>query len=70
MKTAAPQNRRKTGAGCGGIVPPVEHRFKPGHSGNPGGRRTGRLWGLSLPGHGGKPRHPDKTPTRTLKVSL
>ena len=50
--------------------PPVEHRFKPGQNGNPGGRRTGRLWGLSLPGHGGKPRHPDKTPTLTLKESL
>ncbi len=53
-----------------GGSPPVEHRLKPGQSGNPGGRRTGRLWGLSLPGHGGKPRHPDKTPTLTLKESL
>lgn len=25
-------------AGCGGIVPPVEHRFRPGNSANPGGR--------------------------------
>ena len=66
---ATPQNRGKTGERGGGI-PPVEHRLKPGQSGNPGGRRTGRLWGLSLPGHGGKPRHPDKTPTLTLKESL
>ncbi len=43
MKTAAPQNRRKTGAGCGGIVPPVEYRFKPGQSGNPGGRPKSKL---------------------------
>ena len=28
----------KPGAGCGGIVPPPEHRWKPGKSGNPGGR--------------------------------
>ena len=49
---------------------PVEHRFKPGQNGNPGGRRTGRLWGLSIPGHGGKLRHPDKTPTLTHKESL
>ena len=69
MKKKTPQNRGKTGKSRGGI-PPVEHRFKPGQSGNPGGRRTGRLWGLSLPGHGGKPRHPDKTPTLTLKESL
>ncbi len=33
-----PENRRKTGAGRGGTVPPPEHRFKPGQSGNPGGR--------------------------------
>lgn len=26
------------GAGCGGIVPPVEHRFQKGQSGNPGGK--------------------------------
>ncbi len=28
------------GAGNGGIVPPVAHRFKPGQSGNPAGRKT------------------------------
>ena len=27
-----------TGAGNGGVIPPVEHRFKPGQSGNPAGR--------------------------------
>lgn len=27
-------------AGKGGIVPPVEHRWKPGQSGNPEGRKT------------------------------
>lgn len=29
-----------SGAGNGGIVPPVEHRWKPGQSGNPGGSRS------------------------------
>ncbi len=38
-----PQNRRKTGAGRGGTVPPPEHRFKPGQSGNPGGRPKAKL---------------------------
>ncbi len=38
-----PQNRRKTGAGRGGTVPPPEHRFKPGQSGNPGGRPKTKL---------------------------
>jgi hypothetical protein len=28
------------GAGNGGVVPPVEHRFQPGTSGNPKGRRN------------------------------
>ncbi len=37
MKKNTPQNRGKTGERRGG-VPPVEHRFKPGQSGNPGGR--------------------------------
>jgi uncharacterized protein DUF5681 len=40
-KSSAKQ-RQKTGdnprAGKGGIIPPVEHQFKPGISGNPGGR--------------------------------
>jgi hypothetical protein len=34
----SPQNRGITGVGNGGIVPPLEHRFRPGVSGNPGGR--------------------------------
>ena len=38
-----PENRRKTGAGRGGTVPPPEHRFKPGQSGNPGGRPKTKL---------------------------
>jgi hypothetical protein len=29
-----------SGAGNGGIVPPVEARFKPGESGNPAGRKS------------------------------
>ena len=37
MKKNTPQNRGKTGKRRGS-VPPVEHRFKPGQSGNPGGR--------------------------------
>jgi hypothetical protein len=38
-----PENRRKTGVGRGGTVPPPEHRFKPGQSGNPGGRPKSKL---------------------------
>ncbi len=37
MKTAAPQNRGSSGKRRAGI-PPVLYRFKPGQSGNPGGR--------------------------------
>ncbi len=37
MKKNTPQNRGKPGKRRGG-VPPVEHRFKPGQSGNPGRR--------------------------------
>ena len=37
-KKKTPQNKRKTGVGRGGIIPPVEHRFKPGESGKPSGR--------------------------------
>ncbi len=37
MKKRTVQNRGKTGKRRGG-VPPVEHRFKPGQSGTPGGR--------------------------------
>ena len=37
MKKNTPQNRGKTGKRRGG-VPPVEHRFKPGQRGDPGGR--------------------------------
>jgi len=33
-------NRGRPGAGRGGVVPPAEHRFKPGQSGNPGGSRS------------------------------
>lgn len=29
-----------SGAGNGGVVPPPEHRWQPGESGNPAGRRT------------------------------
>ncbi len=39
----APQSRRKAGAGCGGTIPPPEFRFKPGQSGNPGGRAKTKL---------------------------
>ena len=43
-----PQNRLKTGKGTGrssrsGTVPPVKFRFKPGQSGNPGGRPKTKL---------------------------
>ena len=38
-----PQNRRRTGVARGGTVPPPEHRFKPGQSGNPGGRPKTKL---------------------------
>lgn len=34
-KPKTPENRR---AGKGGVIPPVEYQFKPGQSGNPGGR--------------------------------
>lgn len=34
-----PENREKTGPG----VPPKEHQFKPGQSGNPGGRPKKKL---------------------------
>jgi hypothetical protein len=33
--------KQAPGAGCGGIVPPPEHRWKPGQSGNPKGRPKG-----------------------------
>ena len=42
-RITTPENRRKTGAGRGGTVPPPEHRFKPGQSGNPGGRPKTKL---------------------------
>ena len=41
--STTPQNRRKTGVGRGGVVPPPDHRFKPGQSGNPGGRPKTKL---------------------------
>jgi len=37
-KTAATRSAAAPGAGKGGTVPPAEHRFKPGQSGNPAGR--------------------------------
>jgi hypothetical protein len=39
MKTS-PSEMANTGAGKGGIVPPTEHRIKPGEVRNPRGRRT------------------------------
>ncbi len=36
-KKTTPQNRGRTGERRGGI-PPAKHRWKPGQSGNPGGR--------------------------------
>lgn len=33
--------RGHPGTGCGGFAPPVETRFQPGQSGNPGGRLKG-----------------------------
>lgn len=39
---ACPQcGRLHPGAGCGGVVPPVESRFGPGNQANPGGRPKG-----------------------------
>lgn len=45
MKTMAKKPRKTpaqhpTGAGKGGIVPPLESRWQPGQSGNPAGRRN------------------------------
>jgi len=37
-KKKPPQNKGKTGRGRGGSIPPIEYRWKPGQSGNPGGR--------------------------------
>lgn len=34
-----PEVQAIAGAGKGGVVPPASHRFKPGKSGNPAGRR-------------------------------
>ncbi|MEZ4330898.1 MAG: DUF5681 domain-containing protein [Myxococcota bacterium] len=34
-------NNRGSGAGRGGVVPPVESRWRPGESGNPKGRPKG-----------------------------
>ncbi len=42
LKTGAEQGRTTPeGRGNGGSIPPVEHRFQPGQSGNPGGRPAG-----------------------------
>jgi Family of unknown function (DUF5681) len=56
------QHPRSTGDGLGngGVAPPVEHRWKPGQSGNPGGRPKGRtltgvLRELVQQDHGGRP---------------
>ena len=38
-----PQSRPNAGAGRGGTIPPPEFRFKPGQSGNPGGRAKTKL---------------------------
>jgi len=38
VKKRAPHSKRVPGAGNGGTIPPPEHRWKPGQSGNPGGR--------------------------------
>ncbi|MEE8607595.1 MAG: DUF5681 domain-containing protein [Nitrospiraceae bacterium] len=45
-KKSTPANRRTTGAdraGNGGTIPPKEHRFKKGESGNPSGRPKTKL---------------------------
>ena len=39
-KREARNTRGIPGAGDGGIVPPVEHRWQPGQSGNPAGRKA------------------------------
>lgn len=38
MTSGTPTHQAKTTPGRGGNVPPAEHRFKPGESGNPRGR--------------------------------
>jgi hypothetical protein len=38
----APKQALVLRGGCGGTIPPVEHRWKPGQSGNPMGRRLSK----------------------------